>query len=65
MTAVSFTLGAVDVTILVPDSAVWWSCFACDTDVELAVLESAGILVSCPDCAGPLEELWCWEPAAA
>jgi len=52
---------------LVPpsDAAVWWSCFGCGTDVELAARDSAGLVVPCPDCAGPLDELWRWEPVAA
>jgi hypothetical protein len=55
----------VDVTNSVHDAAVWWSCGHCGTDVELAAREVAGVVVSCPDCAGPLDELWRWEPAAA
>lgn len=52
---------------LVPpsDTAVWWSCGECGGDVVLAALESAGFVVPCPDCAGPLQELWRWEPVAA
>jgi hypothetical protein len=48
----------------VPDAAVWWGC-DCGKDVELAEREAAGIVVACPDCAGPLQELWRWEPVAA
>jgi hypothetical protein len=55
----------VDVTKSVHDAAVWWSCADCDTDVELAAREVVGVVVSCPDCAGPLDELWRWEPAVA
>jgi hypothetical protein len=65
MTAVSLTLCPVDVTNSVHDAAVWWSCGDCGTDVELAAREVAGVVVPCPDCAGPLDELWRWEPAAA
>ena len=65
MTTVSFTLGAVDVTNSVHDAAVWWSCFDCGTDVELAARDIVGVVVSCPDCAEPLQELWRWEPIVA
>ena len=65
MTGVSFTLRTVDVTNLVQDAAVWWSCGECGTDVELEAREFAGLHVSCPDCAGPLQEIWRWEPVAA
>jgi len=63
MTAVSFTLCAVSVTNSLDDTTVWWSCSACGTDVELSAAD--GFLLSCPDCSGPLHELWRWEPAAA
>lgn len=55
---------AVHVTNSLPDAAVWWGC-DCDTVVELAECETAGVVVACPDCAGPLHELWRWEPVAA
>jgi hypothetical protein len=55
----------VDVTQSVPDAVVWWSCSDCAIDVELPTSDGAGYLVPCPDCSGPLHELWCWEPAAA
>ena len=60
----SFTLCGVDVTISHPDGAVWWTCTACDADVELPAVESEGFVVACPDCTGPLHELWRWAPAA-
>ena len=65
MTGVSFTLCAVDVTNLVPAAALWSTCSACGVDVELPAGETAGYLLSCPDCPGTLHEMWCWEPAAA
>jgi len=66
MTAVSFTLCAVDVTTPVPDAAaVWWSCADCGVDVELPAADTGGFLLPCPDCPGALHELWRWEPAAA
>jgi hypothetical protein len=65
MTAVSFTLCAVDVTTPVPDAAVWWGCSDCGVDVELPAADTAGFLLPCPDCPGSLQELWRWEPVAA
>jgi hypothetical protein len=65
MTAVSFTLCAVDVTNTVFDAAVWFRCSDCGIDVELPVAEATGFLQPCPDCPGSLHELWCWEPVAA
>jgi hypothetical protein len=51
---------------LTPSGAtVWWSCAECGGDVELPAADAIGFLLSCPDCAGPLDELWRWEPAAA
>jgi hypothetical protein len=65
MTPVSFTLCPVDVTTSVHDAAVWWSCHDCGTDLELPARDIAGVVVSCPDCAEPLQELWRWEPVVA
>ena len=69
MTGVSFSLGDMDVTTTrittPPDTTVWWSCTDCGVDVELPATGTAGFLLSCPDCPGPLHELWRWEPAAA
>jgi hypothetical protein len=65
MTPVSFTLCTVDVTNSVHDAAVWWSCHDCGTDLELPARDIAGVVVSCPDCAEPLQELWRWEPVVA
>ncbi len=61
----SFTLCTVDVTNSVYDAAVWWSCHDCGTDLELPACDIAGVVVSCPDCAEPLQELWRWEPVVA
>ena len=44
---------------------VWWSCDGCGIDVELPAVQTAGFLLPCPDCSGPLHELWRWEPVAA
>jgi len=55
----------MDVTDLVPDTAVWWSCAGCAVDVELTAADVAGFLPACPDCSGPLHELWRWELRAA
>ncbi len=65
MTPLSFTLGAVDVTDVDGGATVWWACAQCGAEVELPGAETAGFLVSCPDCPGPLVELWRWEPVAA
>jgi hypothetical protein len=46
-------------------AVVWWSCADCGADVELPGAETAGFLLGCPDCPGPLVELWRWEPSAA
>jgi hypothetical protein len=64
MTGVSFSLGAMDVTRIAPDTAVWWSCTDCGVDVELTT-DTGGFLQPCPDCPGSLHELWRWESAAA
>jgi hypothetical protein len=51
---------------LTPSAAtVWWSCAECGCDVEMPAADAIGFLLSCPDCAGPLDELWRWEPVAA
>ena len=55
----------MDVTNSVLDAAVWWGCGVCGADIELAARDTAGVVVSCPDCAGLLQELWRWEPGAA
>ena len=55
----------MDVTDPVPDTAVWWSCADCAVDVELTAADVAGFLPACPDCSGPLHELWRWELRAA
>jgi hypothetical protein len=65
MTDVSFTLCGVDVTNPVLAAAVWWTCSDCGVDVELPAGETAGYLLSCPDCPGSLHEMWCWEQIAA
>ena len=65
MTGVSFTLCAVDVTNPLSAAAVWWTCSDCGVDVELPTGETAGFLLACPDCSGPLHEMWSWEPVAA
>jgi hypothetical protein len=62
MTLLSFTLGGVDVTDPVSDTAVWWGCADCHVDVELT---AADLQPTCPDCSGPLRELWRWELRAA
>jgi hypothetical protein len=65
MTPVSFTVGAMDLTTSIPDTAVWWSCAGCGVDVELPAAEIAGFLQPCPDCPGHLHETWRSEPGAA
>ena len=50
----------MDVTDLVSDTAVWWSCAGCAVDVELTAADVAGFLPACPDCSGPVHELWRW-----
>jgi hypothetical protein len=52
----------VDVTDPVSDIAVWWGCADCHVDVELT---AADLRPTCPDCSGPLRELWRWELRAA
>jgi hypothetical protein len=53
------------VTDPTPDTTVWWGCADCKHDVELTAADVAGCLPACPDCAGPLQELWRWELRAA
>jgi hypothetical protein len=55
----------MDLTTSVSQSSVWWSCAECDVDVELAAADSVGFLQPCPDCRGPLDEMWRSEPGAA
>jgi len=55
----------MDVTDPVSDTAVWWACGDCAVDVELTAADAAGVLPTCPDCSGPLHELWSWERRAA
>ncbi|MBW0105589.1 hypothetical protein [Pseudonocardia sp. KRD291] len=43
----------------------WCSCSGCGVEAELPAEETAGVEVPCPDCAGPMSELWSWESAAA
>ena len=59
---VVFTLDAVDITELVPDTAVWWGCGDCHVDVELTAADCSrpaptaqGRCVSCGagSCARP------------
>ena len=65
MTAMSFTLCAVDVTNSVPDTAVWWTCSDCGGEVELTGPDVERAVLPCPDCAGALHEMWRWERVAA
>ena len=55
----------MDVTHPAPETAVWWACSDCTVDVELTAADAAGFLPTCPDCSGPLHELWRWELRAA
>ena len=47
------------------ETAVWWGCADCHQDVELTAADATGCLPACPDCSGPLHELWRWELRAA
>ena len=55
----------MDVTHSASETAVWWACADCTVDVELTATDVAGFLQTCPDCSGPLHELWRWESRAA
>jgi hypothetical protein len=58
-------MGAVDVTDAATEMTIWWGCADCTVDVELAGADAAGFLPTCPDCSGPLHELWRWDLRAA
>ncbi len=43
----------------------WWTCTGCGVDAALPATDTVGFVVECPDCAGSMVELWCWEAGAA
>jgi hypothetical protein len=42
----------------------WWACSECGVEAELPAPDTLGLMVTCPDCAGEMQEQWYWDSAA-
>lgn len=45
--------------------AGWWLCPECGAEAQLPAAETAGVVVSCPDCSAELAPMWEWDEAVA